>query len=65
MSNYVTMVIFYETPDFSKPEQCTEEWLVAHQIHPEPMTLQEWTMFYIQFSTAYAQKMYRLELQKQ
>lgn len=55
------MVIFYETPDFSDPEQCTEEWLVEHQTHPEPMTLQEWVQFYIEFTTLYAQKIYKGE----
>lgn len=55
------MVIFYATPDFSYPEQCTEEWLVEHQTHPEPMTLQEWVQFYIEFTTLYAQKIYKGE----
>lgn len=55
------MVIFYETPDFSDPEQCTEEWLVKHQTHPEPMTLQKWVQFYIEFTTLYAQKIYKGE----
>ena len=55
------MVIFYETPDFSKEEECTEEWLIEHQTHPEPMTLQEWTQFYISFTTLYAQKVYKGE----
>lgn len=53
------MVIFYATPDFSKPEECTEEWLIEHQSHPQPMTLQQWAEFYITFSTLYAQKMYK------
>lgn len=51
-------VIFYDTPDFTKPEECTEEWLIEHQHHPEPMTLQEWKSFYIEFSDRYAQKQY-------
>ena len=55
-------VIFYETPDFTKPEECTEEWLVAHQVHPEPMTKEEWTQFYLEFTTQYAKKMYQQEL---
>jgi len=55
------MVIFYETPDFTDEEQCTEEWLVEHQTHPEPMTLQEWVQFYISFTTLYAQKIYKGE----
>lgn len=54
------MVIFYETPDFSDPEQCTEEWLVEHQTHPEPMTIQQWVDFYIEFTEEYARKMYQM-----
>ena len=53
------MVIFYETPDFSKEEECTEEWLIQHQHHPETMTLQQWTQFYIEFTTLYARKQYQ------
>lgn len=56
-------IIFYATPDFTKPEECTEEWLVEHQSHPQPMTLQEWGAFYIEFSTAYANKMYQKEME--
>lgn len=55
------MVIFYDTPDFSKEEECTEEWLVAHQSHPEPMTTQEWVQFYIEFTTLYARQQYKTE----
>lgn len=57
-----TMVLFYETPDFTKPEQCTEEWLVQHQYSAEPMTKEQWTVFYIDFTTKYAQKMYQQQL---
>ena len=53
------MVIFYDTPDFTKPEQCTEEWLLEHQHHPETMTTQQWVQFYIEFTTLYAQKQYQ------
>ena len=56
------MVIFYATPDFTKEEECTEEWLVEHQSHPQPMTKEQWTQFYIEFCSAYAQKMYKKEL---
>ena len=52
------MIIFYDTPDFSKEEECTEEWLIQHQYHPEPMTLQEWDAFYLEFTTLYAKKQY-------
>lgn len=55
------MVIFYATPDFTKEEECTEEWLVQHQIHPQPMTLQQWVQFYIEFTTLYAQQQYKAE----
>ncbi len=55
-------VIFYETPDFTKPEECTEEWLVAHQYNPQPMTLQEWAAFYVEFSKKYAAKKYQQAL---
>ena len=53
------MILFYETPDFTDETQCTEEWLIAHQYNAEPMTKEEWTKFYIEFSTLYAQKQYK------
>lgn len=53
------MVIFYETPDFTKEEECTEEWLVQHQYHPNTMTIQEWGQFYVEFTTLYAQHQYK------
>lgn len=56
------MVIFYPTPDFTKEEECTEEWLIAHQYNAEPMTQQQWIDFYIEFTTLYAQKQYKAEL---
>ena len=53
------MIIFYPTPDFTKEEECTEEWLIAHQYNAEPMTKEEWTEFYIEFSTLYAMNQYK------
>lgn len=47
------LIIFYETPDFSDPEQCTEEWLVEHQIVMPAMTLQEFMQLYVAFMTAW------------
>lgn len=47
------LIIFYETPDFSDPEQCTEEWLVQHQIVMPAMTLQEFMQLYVAFMTAW------------
>ena len=53
------MVIFYPMPDFTKEEECTEAWLIAHQYNAEPMTKEEWTEFYIEFSTLYAINQYK------
>lgn len=46
-------LIFYEEPDFTKPEECTEEWLVRHQTTNEEMTAQEFGAFYMAFMTAW------------
>lgn len=53
------LVIFYETPDFTKEEECAEEWLVAHQIKPNVMTLAEWQKFYLEFCQLYAMQQYK------
>lgn len=53
------LVIFYETPDFTKEEECTEGWLVAHQIKPNVMTLAEWQKFYLEFCQLYAMQQYK------
>ena len=55
------MVIFYDTPDFTKEEECTEEWLVQHQHHPNTMTIQQWGQFYVEFAGLYAQHQYKQE----
>lgn len=47
------MLIFYQQPDFTKPEECTEEWLVEHQIFNGVMTVQEFGTFYVGFMTAW------------
>lgn len=52
------MLIFYQEPDYTMPEQCTEEWLVAHQIFNEQMTAQEFGQFYITFMTAWNTEMH-------
>lgn len=54
-----SLVIFYETPDFTKEEECTEEWLIAHQIKPNVMTLAEWQKFYLEFCQLYAMQQYK------
>lgn len=53
------MVIFYQTPDFTKQEECTEDWLVAHQYNPEPMTTQQWLQYYVEFTQKYAAAQYK------
>ena len=50
------LIIFYETPDFSDPEQCTEEWLVEHQIIQPAMTKSEFMALYVAFMTAWNTK---------
>lgn len=55
----VPLVIFYETPDFSNAEECSEEWLVAHQKNPSVMTLEEWHKFYFEFCQLYAMQQYK------
>ena len=47
------MLIFYQAPDFTKPEECTEEWLIEHQTYSEEMTAQEFGAFYVGFMTAW------------
>lgn len=44
---------FYTAPDFSKPEECTEEWLVAHQFKNEEMTKVQFLQFYNAFTDAW------------
>ena len=56
------LVIFYPTPDFTKAEQCTEEWLVANQIKPDVMTLADWQKFYLEFCQLYAMQQYKSEV---
>ena len=46
-------LIFYPAPDFYKPEECTEEWLVAHQVFNKAMSVQEFGSFYMSFMTAW------------
>ena len=47
------LIIFYQEPDFTKPEECTEEWLVAHQIIQPAMTKQAFMALYVAFMTAW------------
>ena len=47
------ILIFYQAPDFTKPEECTEEWLVQHQSFNSEMTAQQFGQFYVAFVTAW------------
>ena len=44
---------FYEMPDFTIEEQCTEEWLVANSYKNDEMTATEFGKFYADFMTAW------------
>lgn len=46
-------LVFYPKPDFTIPEQCTEEWLVEHQTKNEVMTKEEFMGFYSRFIIAW------------
>ncbi len=46
-------LIFYTAPDFTKPEECTEEWLVAHQFRNIEMTKEQFIQFHSVFTTAW------------
>lgn len=43
------VIIFYPEPDFNNPSQCTEEWLVAHQIIVPAMDVQTFMQLYTLF----------------
>ena len=53
------LMIFYEKPNFTEPEQCTEEWLIANQYHHDVCTVAEFLQFYIDFQTRWAQEQYK------
>lgn len=44
---------FYTAPDFSKEEQCTEEWLVSNSFKNKEMDLETFVQFYANFITAW------------
>ena len=53
--------IFYEEPDFTKPEECTEEWLVEHQILSQAMNAQQFLQLYAAFVVAWNTEMHESE----
>ena len=52
------LLIFYEVPDFTDAEQCTEEWLVAHQKTHEACDIATFMQWYLEFQTVWAQTQY-------
>lgn len=52
------LLIFYEVPDFTDPEQCTEDWLIANQKTHEPCDLATFMQWYLEFQTIWAQTQY-------
>ena len=55
------LIIFYKEPDFTKPEECTEEWLVEHQIIMPAMTLEQFLQLYVAFMTAWNTQEHKVE----
>jgi hypothetical protein len=47
------LIIFYQEPDFTKEEECTEEWLIEHQIIQPAMAKAEFMQLYVAFMTAW------------
>ena len=47
----VDYLTFYTKPDFTKEEQCSEEWLIANQFKNKAMTKDEFMEFYTNFVT--------------
>lgn len=56
--NLAPLLIFYEVPDFTDPEQCTEDWLIANQKTHEPCDLATFMQWYLEFQTIWAQTQY-------
>lgn len=46
-------LIFYTKPDYANVDECTEQWLIAHQFKNEEMTKEQFMQFYSAFVTAW------------
>ena len=44
---------FYIKPDFTKPEECKEEWFIEHAFKNDEMSVQQFGAFYAEFLTAW------------
>lgn len=53
--------IFYPKPNFYIAEQCTEEWLIEHQIFSEAMSREQFLQFYAAFVVAWNNEMHESE----
>ena len=54
-----SQIIFYKAPDFTKEEECTEEWLVANQTTWNSTKMEDWNAFYIEFGNLYIVSQYK------
>lgn len=54
-----SQIILYPTPDILKPEQLSEEWLIANQFSPDVMTLEQFMQVYLEFNTKWAAENYK------
>ena len=57
-------VIFYQIPDFTIVEQCTEDWLVAHQLTLSTMSKEDWNTLYLEISQLYITQQYRTNIEQ-
>ena len=46
-------LIFYTQPDYTNADECTEEWLIAHQFKNQEMTKEQFMQFYSVFMNAW------------
>lgn len=46
-------LIFYREPDFTKPEQCTEDWLTQNQIKNNALSAEDFKKLYYNFALAW------------
>ena len=49
------LITLYQEPDFHDPDQCTEDWLVSHQIILPQLTAAQFMELYAAFNTAWVQ----------
>jgi hypothetical protein len=57
-------IVFYTVPDFTDPQQCTDEWINAHAFHPAAMSAQQWREFHLDALIRWVNDMYADEVAK-